>query len=93
MESEHGQTPSNQSDHKLHAVVFLINSYAKSPLPLVYRTACGHWYAALTEREKLLAIQTAQAFNSGDEEMALRMVAVLPPVPCLGEQSVWFRTD
>ena len=45
--------------------------------------ACGTWYFNLTEREKLLAIRAVQAFNSGDEETALQMVAVLPPVPQL----------
>jgi hypothetical protein len=74
---------SNEPEHKLHVVVFLVNSYVESPLPLAYRTACGHWYFTLTEQEKVVAIQAAQAFNSGDRERALQTVAALPPVPRL----------
>jgi hypothetical protein len=73
-----GETLSDEADQKLQAVVLLVNAYADTSLSPVYLSASGSWFFNLTDAEKLVAIQAVQAFNAGDEDEALRMVAVLP---------------
>jgi hypothetical protein len=78
------ETLSDEPLQKLHVVVTLVYSHNdKDELPPVYILACGRWYHALTDREKLVAISAAQTFDLGNEERALKIAAGLPPVPRL----------
>ena len=50
-------------------------------LGLVYRDACGAWFARLTQGERWRLAMVLAAYDRGSEADAEQLAAVLPPAP------------
>jgi hypothetical protein len=72
---------SDRSDSKLQAVLNHDRSSRDEDLGAPYHGACKAWFARLTDREKEVAREAAEAFAGGHETRAEQIAAGLPPAP------------
>jgi hypothetical protein len=68
---------------KLHAAVILSDDPPDIAMPSRYVEGCKRWFAALSDSQKLVALEMVRVLKSGDEDKALSMAAALPAAPRL----------
>jgi hypothetical protein len=76
-------SPANETVLKLHAAVVLSDDPPDIAMPSRYLEGCKRWFAALSDSQKLVALEMVRVLNSGDEDKALSMAAALPAAPHL----------
>lgn len=72
---------SNDATHKLHAAVNYNHPNTDNKFPANYIAACGHWFARMSESDRLVLSVAASAFGRGHNAQALRIAEILPPAP------------
>ena len=72
---------SNDTAHKLQAVLSHDRTDVDKDFPAGYLAACARWYAALSGSDRVVAILAASEFAKGNELEAARIATALPPAP------------
>ena len=75
---------SNEAAHKLHAATAITHPNPDKQFQERYLEACRQWYEALSSSDQMVVASATAALNSGKQDKALEIVAVLPPAPKFG---------
>jgi hypothetical protein len=75
---------SDAPSDKLQAVLHHNAPDSDDDAEAAFRDACGEWFAALSNRHRLLAERVMEVYSDGNETSAMWIASALPPAPkCL----------